>query len=98
MRATLIGIAVALLLVTGGCKEKSTQTVSGDQALTQSSLTPEQLGEIGAKIKKQPSDAQKILSDNGLTEESFEDAIRKVSEDPQASKRYAEAYKRAAGA
>lgn len=96
MRATLIGIAVALLLA-GGCKQKSAQTgsVSGDQALTQSSLTPEQLGEIGAKIKKQPSEAKKILADHGLTEESFERAIRKVTEDPQASKRYAEAYKRA---
>jgi hypothetical protein len=96
MRTALIGITIALLLA-GGCKQKSSQTaaVSGDQALTQSSLTPEQLGEIGAKIKKQPSEAQKILSDNGLTEESFENAIRKVSEDPQASKRYAEAYKRA---
>ena len=95
MRATLIGLAVALLLVSG-CKDKSTQTgsMTGDPALTQS-LTPEQLGEIGAKIKKQPNDAQKILSHSGLTEESFEDAIRKVSEDPQASKRYAEAYKRA---
>lgn len=96
MRATLIGITIALLLA-GGCKEKSTQTTSGtgDQALSQSSLTPEQLGEIGAKIKKQPGEAGKILSEHGLTEESFEDAIRRITEDPQSSKRYAEAYKRA---
>ena len=94
MRTTLIGLAIALLLA-GGCREKSTTTtaVSGEQTVTQH--TPEQLGEIGAKIKKQPAEAQKILSDNGLTEESFEDAIRKVSEDPQASKRYAEAYRKA---
>lgn len=95
MRAALIGLTIALLLVPG-CRNKSdTSSITGDQMAAASSLTPEQLGEIGAKIKKQPSDAQKILSENGLTEESFEDAIRKVSEDPQASKRYAEAYKRA---
>ena len=34
------------------------------------------------------------LSDHGLTEEQFEKAIRQVSSDPAASKRYAAAYKR----
>ena len=96
MRMSWIALALCALLLAGGCKQSTeTGAVSGDPSVAQSSLTPEQLGEIGAKIKKQPNEAEKILSDHGLTEESFETAIRKVSEDPQASKRYAEAYKRA---
>ena len=94
MRATLIALTISLLLV-GACNQKSTSTAAVSNEQTVAQLSPEQLGEIGAQIKKQPNDAQKILSSHGLTEESFEVAIRKVSEDPQASKKYAEAYKRA---
>jgi hypothetical protein len=96
MRATLIGLGCAVaLLLAGGCNKSTEKTESGTQVSAATTLTPEQLGEIGAQIKKQPGDAKKILSDHGLTEESFEQEIRKVSADPQASKRYAEAYKRA---
>jgi hypothetical protein len=58
-------------------------------------LTPEELGELGAKIRKTPDKANEILRDRGLTEKTFETEIRKVTEDPEASKRYAAAYKRA---
>ena len=54
------------------------------------------LGELGAKIKKNPDDAQKLLSEKGLTTQSFEQQVRQVSQDPEASKRYAAAYKKAA--
>ena len=60
----------------------------------QAELTPEQLGELGAEIEKNPDAAQQLLTDRGLSEQTFEQAVRKVSEDPAASRRYAEAYKK----
>ena len=95
-----LSIAILALVLIVGCKNKastgSTSSATGnDTTVAQANLTPEQLGELGAKIKKHPAEAQKLLSDQGLTEESFKQAVRKVSEDPAASKRYAEAYKKA---
>jgi len=58
-------------------------------------MTPEQLGELGAQIKKEPSRAQELLSAHGLDDQSFEKEIRKITQDPVASKRYAAAYKNA---
>lgn len=58
-------------------------------------LTPEQLGELGAQIRKTPNEAQRLLSERGLDEQKFEQAVRKVSEDPEAAKRYSESYKKA---
>src|SRR5947208_16882448 len=97
MKKLSIAIAALSLVLTFGCKQKSSTTapqqgVTTEQA--QTNLTPEQLGEIGAKIKKHPSDADKILTDNGLTQASFEKEIRKVSSDPAASRRYRDAYKK----
>jgi hypothetical protein len=100
MRTMSIAVALSALLAVG-CSDRDTTTVATTDerpaATTQqaANLTPEQLGELGAEIKKNPNDSQRLLSEKGLTEESFEQAIRKVSEDPQASKRYADAYKRA---
>jgi hypothetical protein len=58
-------------------------------------LTPEQLGELGAQIRKEPARAQELLASHGLNAQSFEKAIRDVTENPDASKRYAEAYRKA---
>ena len=93
-----LSIAILALVLIVGCKNKaSTESTSatGNTTVAQANLTPEQLGELGAKITKNPGDAQKLLSEQGLTEDSFKQAVRKVSEDPAASKRYAEAYKKA---
>ena len=98
MRKTSIAIGALTLLLVFGCKQKtSTDSYSapGQQTSVSQNLTPEQLGEIGAQIKKHPSNANKILSDHGLTEASFEKAIRDVSSDPAASRRYRDAYKKA---
>lgn len=57
-------------------------------------LTPEQLGEIGARISKDASQAKQILSEHGLDEKSFEQKIRRITEDPAASKRYAAAFEK----
>jgi len=92
-------IALTLLMAIVACKNNTTapattSSKSGNAVVTAPSLTPEQLGELGASIHKHPSDGTKILADRGLTQEQFERAIRQVSSDPEASKRYAAAYKR----
>ena len=99
-KISLIIAAVALVWMFG-CKNQSntasnaTPDNSNASVAQQTSLTPEELGELGAKIKKNPKDAEKLLSEKGLTEQQFEKAVRKVAENPDQSKRYAEAYKKA---
>ena len=101
-KISMIVAAVALVWMFG-CKNQSNHTASnstpGNSSNTsvaqQSTLSPEELGELGAKIKKNPSDAEKLLSEKGLTQQQFEQAVRKVAESPDQSKRYTEAYKKA---
>ena len=99
MKKTSIAIATLALVLAFGCKNQSTTTAAANNNPTSVSqnnnLTPEQLGELGAKIKKNPDEAKKLLTEQGLTEESFEKQIRLVAQDPDASKRYAAAYKKA---
>lgn len=102
MKKISLVIAAATLVWMVGCKNQSNDTASNTtpsnsntSVAQQSSLSPEERGELGAKIKKNPSDAQKLLSEKGLTEQQFEQAVRKVAESPDQSKRYAEAYKKA---
>lgn len=103
MKNITIAIAALSLVLAFGCKNQnqssSTYSSSGSNTVSSSqqttSLSPEDLGALGAKIKKHPKDAEKLLSDKGLSEQQFEQAVRKVAENPQDSKRYAEAYKKA---
>ena len=102
MRKIFIAIAALTLTLALGCKNQNqyssnnaptpNNAVSSQQA---TNLSPEELGKLGAEIKKHPKDAQKLLSEKGLSEEQFEQAVRKVAESPEQSKRYAEAYKKA---
>jgi hypothetical protein len=102
MKKISIGIATLALVLMFGCKNQNqtaydnnssnSNTVSSQQT---TNLSPEDLGKLGAEIKKHPKDAQKLLADKGLTEQQFEQAVRKVAESPADSKRYAEAYKKA---
>lgn len=100
MRSTLTISLVLLLALAGGCNQKNNQTASVESSRTEATakaatpLTPEQLGELGAQIRKNPDRTAELLRDHGLTEKSFEVEIRKVTEDPEASKRYAAAYKK----
>ena len=99
MKRSLIALATGLLLVAAGCSKgdhglgTSGSTGAGAASASASNLSPEQLGSLGAQIKKQPNDAHRLLLEQGLNEESFAAAIRKVSEDPAAAKRYAAAYR-----
>lgn len=101
MRNTNIAIATLALMLAFGCNKGSTSSATSspssntEATASQANLTPEELGELGAQIKKNPADAQKLLTEKGLTEQSFEQAIRKVAENPEESKRYAAAYKKA---
>jgi hypothetical protein len=103
MRHALLGITLCAALIASGCNKANqtattTSPISGSTVVATangSSMTPEQLGQLGALINKQPANADKLLADQGLTQETFESAIRKVSSDPAASKRYAAAYKSA---
>ncbi|SRR5258708_4832800 len=99
---SLTAFAGALLLIAAGCKGNGGSATSGSTSVdanqqTSASIapatTPEQLGALGAQIKKQPNDAHRLLVEHGLNEQSFAAAIRKVSEDPAAAKRYAAAYR-----
>jgi hypothetical protein len=102
MRNALIMVAALTLLLAAGCKNNQSSTTAGSSNAPSttaassdnaSSLSPEELGTLGAQIKKQPNDADKLLAQRGLNEQSFAAAIRKVSEDPAAAKRYTAAYK-----
>jgi ABC-type enterochelin transport system substrate-binding protein len=98
MKRTLTATLLALALV--ACSNdsqtsSSSATPAEGAAIAQVKLTPEQLGTVGAEIKKSPDQAQQILARHNLTEESFEQAVRDVTENPDASKRYAEAYRKA---
>lgn len=95
MRAAfLMTIVFSLALL--GCNQAATESpASGESAVAAKDLTPEELGRLGAAIEKNPENAEQILSDRGLNEQTFETEIRKISEDAEASKRYAEAYQAA---
>lgn len=88
-------IILTLLLLAGCRGHQASQPAAPANAAVQPALSPEQLGALGADIKKHPADAHRLLSERGLTDESFAQAIRKVSEDPAAARRYAAAYKAA---
>lgn len=103
MRQALTLTMIVLLALAGGCSQDTKQTSAATSAQPQPAaaaqasqeLTPEQLGELGAQIGKTPDRAEALLSQHGLTKESFEAQIRKITENPDASKRYADAYRKA---
>jgi len=104
MRTSALTIALLLSVsLTGACSrhETSVNASSGSTAAVATkapvSLTPEQLGELGALMRKNPSRADDLLTQHGQTRESFEKAIRDVTEKPDASRRYADSYRRALG-
>lgn len=90
-----------LLLFPVACgSEAPSATASSDaatavQAQSAATLTPEQLGQLGAEIRRDPNRADEVLARHQLTGESFERAIRNVTEDADASRRYAAAYRSA---
>lgn len=99
MKTTITTLALAALLVAGACSSDETTTRAAaeaetSQAAARGELTPEQLGELGAEIGKNPDDVKTVLARHGLDEQQFEQAIRRIAENPEASKRYAESYRK----
>lgn len=96
-RWTTIAV-LACTLAACGDNDSKTSASAGAAAdapsVAAQELTPEQLGEIGARISKDASQSKQILSEHGLDEKSFEERIRKVTEDPEASRRYAAAFEK----
>lgn len=94
---TLMAVLVSAALLAGCQNEGTPATADGPAAETKAEaevdLTPEELGEVGAQIAKNPENAKSLLEARGLDEASFEKAVREVTEDPEASKKYAEAYR-----
>lgn len=90
-------LAVLVLLAVACGGDAPPAAVSSDaasaQTQTATSLSPEQLGQLGAEIRRDPNRADEVLARHQLTRESFEQAIRTVTEDPDASRRYAAAYR-----
>ena len=96
MRNVLLITLTLSLALAGACNRTEQATTPASEAtVSATDLSPEQLGEIGGQIKKEPARAHEILSAHGLNEESLEAAIRKVTEDPDASKRYSAAFQKA---
>jgi hypothetical protein len=102
MRQALTLSIVMLLALAGGWNQQQASAPAATQpraeaapAQASTEMTPEQLGELGAQIRKEPDRAEALLGQHRLTKESFEAQIRKVTENPDASKRYADAYRKA---
>ncbi|HYR29859.1 MAG TPA: hypothetical protein VEU30_15420 [Thermoanaerobaculia bacterium] len=98
-RATMTGALVLTLALFAACSNEPAQTAANQPAPAANAaapaLTPEQLGELGAQLRKDPARADEILAQRGLSPQVFEKAIRDVTENPEASKRYAAAYRKA---
>jgi hypothetical protein len=97
MRAAFFTIifTIALLAMVGCSAEESAMTETRAELAVD--ITPEELGELGAKIRQDPSRAEQLLAERGLTDESYEQAIREVSEDGDSARRYADALEAVEG-
>jgi hypothetical protein len=76
----------ATLSGTPGCTTSREVKVEGK--------TPEQLGVIGARVYRSPSNAEAILDNNNMTREQFEQAVREVTTETHLAHRYREAFER----
>ena len=95
---SIIAVLTLTALLLAGCKEQQQETAAAQAApvaAPKSTLTPEQLGTLGAEIRKTPERGDELLAKHGLTRATFEQAIRDVTENADASRRYAEAFRKA---
>ncbi len=95
---TTATLCLTVVLSFAACQQKQTATTAtpaAPAAATQT-LTPEQLGELGGLIKNNPDRANELLTQHNMTRESFEKAVRDVTENVDASKRYTAAYRKTA--
>jgi hypothetical protein len=97
-RATLF-LTLALTVACQQDRQAATNDTPASATPTAASapaaLTPEQLGALGAEIRKEPGRADELLGRHNLSREQFEKAIRDINENADASRRYADAYRKA---
>lgn len=91
--ASILGL-VLMLAACGQQQNETAAPAAPAQVAAPASLTPEQLGALGARIRKEPDRGDELLAQHGLDRQSFEKAIRAVTENADASRRYAEAYRK----
>jgi hypothetical protein len=97
MKRTISILCLAVTMV--ACQQQQTRTASASAPAPSASsathpLSPEQLGALGAEIRKEPARADELLQQHGLTRAEFEKQIRDVTENADASRRYADAYRK----
>lgn len=90
-------MTISLLMLAGACAGDDDATVELEQREEAVELSPEELGELGARLEENPDQIEEILAEQGLTLETFEAAIRDLTENPGDARRYAEAYRSASG-
>lgn len=90
-------LILPILLVLGSACAEGGGGPASSQPATAAGLSAEELGVVGAEIRRSPERAAQILAERGLDEERFEEAIREVSSDPEASARYHHAFQQAGG-
>lgn len=88
MKALTILLILAIPLAMGCSGDAATESAQASS----DAYTPEELAEIGSDVEADPASAESILADVGLTPEEFEREVRRVTEDPDLSRRYATAY------
>lgn len=99
MKQTIAIVSLTVLL--GACQQQRKASPAAEAApaasapAAHSALSPEQLGALGAEIRKDPARGEELLAKHGLTRATFEQAIRAVTENADSSRRYAAAYRKA---
>jgi hypothetical protein len=100
-RTTTATLCLTLMLSFAACQQKQTASTTATPApaapvATAQTLTPEQLGELGGLIRNNPDRADDLLKQHNMTRESFEKAVREVTENVDASRRYSASYRKTA--
>jgi hypothetical protein len=91
-RLDLILMTLVIVAVSAACGPQEPRVTTATTAVVHS---PEELGRIGAEINRSPERADEILSQNGLDAASFEQEVRKVSEQQDSAQRYSESFRQA---
>lgn len=94
MNGLLVAVMLLGLAACGGEAESVTVVDAPEEVVE---LSPEELGELGVRLEAEPDRIEEILGEHGLTLETYEAAIRRVTENPGEARRYAEAYDNARG-
>jgi hypothetical protein len=83
---TLALAMAAPLLLAGACR-------SGGEASTRVDLQdPAQLGTFAAHVEQEPDRADELLADAGIRREELFQAILDVARDPEAARKYRDAF------